>query len=397
MGLRFRHTFKLFPGVKVNLGLRGVSASFGVPGMTVNVGRRGVRGNVGIPGSGLSYGGKLFPLSPDSKTPVAHWTPNTIGPVPAEMPHGHLRSPEALPTPPIPSMPAMRVIGSSPLETLTSAGLAELRQMITDARAQRDEIDRDLSEAKRELAVTEAELLRRKRSWLRRFQRKKIASAETAIPLLSEEVERLRAWSEATHIRIDFDSGEEAKRCYAQLTRSFEVLCRSAAIWDVTADRSANRVAERSAASRVLQRTSVKFEYSGSDLVLFDGRAMKFGNANGEDILIYPGVALMPRSDGELALMDIREVSVTYGGIRFVETEAIPPDAKVVDQTWLKVNKNGSPDRRFKGNCQIPVCLYGSMRLESSGGLLEEYQASSVQAVQAFGQALDAYKRALSA
>ncbi|MGS0005135.1 DUF4236 domain-containing protein, partial [Escherichia coli] len=55
MSLRFRQTFTLFPGVRLNIGKRGISASIGVPGATVNVGKKGVRATVGLPGTGLSY------------------------------------------------------------------------------------------------------------------------------------------------------------------------------------------------------------------------------------------------------------------------------------------------------------------------------------------------------
>lgn len=54
MSLRFRQTFTLFPGVRLNIGKRGVSASIGVPGATVNAGKKGLRATVGLPGTGLS-------------------------------------------------------------------------------------------------------------------------------------------------------------------------------------------------------------------------------------------------------------------------------------------------------------------------------------------------------
>ena len=50
MSLRFRQTFTLFPGVRLNVGKRGISASFGVPGATVNLRKRGLKATVGLPG-----------------------------------------------------------------------------------------------------------------------------------------------------------------------------------------------------------------------------------------------------------------------------------------------------------------------------------------------------------
>lgn len=55
MGFRFRKSIKIIPGVRLNLGKRGASASIGRRGATMNVGRRGVRTTVGLPGTGLSY------------------------------------------------------------------------------------------------------------------------------------------------------------------------------------------------------------------------------------------------------------------------------------------------------------------------------------------------------
>lgn len=59
MGLRFRRTVKIAPGIRWNIGARGSSLSFGPRGASINVGRRGVRGTIGLPGTGLSYTEKL--------------------------------------------------------------------------------------------------------------------------------------------------------------------------------------------------------------------------------------------------------------------------------------------------------------------------------------------------
>ena len=59
MGLRFRKTWKIFPGLKLNLTKRGLSTSFGVPGATINAGQNGVTATAGIPGTGVCYRKKL--------------------------------------------------------------------------------------------------------------------------------------------------------------------------------------------------------------------------------------------------------------------------------------------------------------------------------------------------
>lgn len=55
MGLRFRRSFRVLPGWRVNLSKSGLSSSFGRRGAWFTVGPRGTRETLGIPGTGISY------------------------------------------------------------------------------------------------------------------------------------------------------------------------------------------------------------------------------------------------------------------------------------------------------------------------------------------------------
>ncbi len=69
MGLRFRKSIRLIPGVRLNIGLRRSSLSFGGKGFTYNVGSSGPsRLTVGIPGSGLSYSTTVQPQARSALT-----------------------------------------------------------------------------------------------------------------------------------------------------------------------------------------------------------------------------------------------------------------------------------------------------------------------------------------
>ena len=59
MAFRFRHTLRIAPGIRLNIGKRGVSLSTGVRGASVTLGNNGVWGNVGLPGTGMSYRTRL--------------------------------------------------------------------------------------------------------------------------------------------------------------------------------------------------------------------------------------------------------------------------------------------------------------------------------------------------
>ena len=59
MSWRFRQSFKIIPGLKLNLSKTGLSASIGGAPFTLNIGSRGVYGTASIPGTGISFRQRL--------------------------------------------------------------------------------------------------------------------------------------------------------------------------------------------------------------------------------------------------------------------------------------------------------------------------------------------------
>jgi hypothetical protein len=107
-------------------------------------------------------------------------------------------------------------------------------------------------------------------------------------------------------------------------------------------------------------------------------------------------VAVIPRADEAFALIDIRELQIHAERRGFHETDGVPSDANIAGYTWAKTNKNGSPDRRFKDNYQIPICIYGDITFKSETGVTEEYMVSNADAAQAFAEAVKRYQTSLA-
>jgi hypothetical protein len=64
MGLRYRQSVRVLPGVRLNFTANGLSSvSIGVPGCSVNLNTKRTRTTVGLPGSGLSYSTDQAPES----------------------------------------------------------------------------------------------------------------------------------------------------------------------------------------------------------------------------------------------------------------------------------------------------------------------------------------------
>ena len=67
MPIRFRRTYKILPGVKINVSKGGFSVTIGPRGFHLTFGKHGVRQTIGIPGSGLSETSYLFKNEPESE------------------------------------------------------------------------------------------------------------------------------------------------------------------------------------------------------------------------------------------------------------------------------------------------------------------------------------------
>jgi len=104
-----------------------------------------------------------------------------------------------------------------------------------------------------------------------------------------------------------------------------------------------------------------------------------------DHIIVYEG-----RRVGAVGYAELR---AQVSSDNFREDGQVPSDAQVLGSTWRYVNKNGTPDRRFASNREIPIVQYGDFALASDTGLREQYQCSRLEAAQLFAQALDSWGR----
>jgi Protein of unknown function (DUF4236) len=90
MGLRFRRSWSVLPGIRFNLGLKSGSVSFGVRGLHYTVGTRGSQVTAGIPGTGLFWTKRIN--SPFGQAQAPH-PPAGRGARPPQLPLPQAHSP----------------------------------------------------------------------------------------------------------------------------------------------------------------------------------------------------------------------------------------------------------------------------------------------------------------
>ena len=361
--MKFRRRVKLFPGVTLNFSKTGISTTVGVPGASVNFNRQGSFLNTGIPGTGIydrqRIGGK--------KNPSAAGSPIPGQPTGLSQPH------------------------TSSIQTddvITSPGLQGLSIALQECHQERLELKREIRKANSALSTSSFLLTL---SYLvligfvvKWFKQNKEEKKET----LAELEKQLLACT----VPLEMLGDSEVEPAFQKLHAAYKDLITCEKIWDIISSTSIDRIASRSAASSTITRKPVRFRFADLDLIQCRYHALHFENANGGDLYFYPGFLAITGGDGKFSLVDIKEVKFNFISKKFVEEEPLPADANVVDHTWSKVNKDGSPDRRFRDNHQIPICLYGHIELSSGTGLNEAYSFSDHEKAKAFAEAFGEYQ-----
>ena len=375
MGWRFRQSFKIIPGVRLNLAKTGLSLSVGGAPLTLNVGRRGVYGTASIPGTGIQFRQRLdsgsgLPRSPSSLPPFD--------------PAGSLPSPEAL--------PPVQEIRSASTELLTSEGLKELKQLLQTTYEEHESISRDLTIASAE----DVRASKRYSSWNNGFLFKKIFKGaferrKLQVETTSAKKQELEEQLRLTTIAAQIDIGTEQAELFFQMRDQFARLSECTSIWDVKSQRSTDRVRERTWASTNVSREQVGFSLSSCDLIQWEQKIPHIQNVHGGDLYLYPGFILYRSARTAFSVIDYHDVNLTCVPVRFAENEAVPSDGRIIDQTWAKVNRDGSRDRRFANNYQIPIVAYGSLSLKSDTGLWEQFLISNPERLLAFGDGFKAF------
>lgn len=365
--MRFRRKAKLFPGVYLNFSKSGISTTIGVPGASINLRKQGAYLNTGIPGTGI-YDRQKIGGGKKDKQP----TPFTDTETPSETY----------------SSDVIEAIKTDHAEATTTEGLQDLKKTLLDCYQERNDLKREIIKAKSNLTFATVLMVFSYilifGFFIKWFKENRKDKKEYLVDVQNQ--------LDNCFVNIDMDVDEQFDKKYLALLENYKTLLSCEKIWDITSSVAVDQKTTRSAASTSVTRKLVKFGFGNIDIIKSKYDALRFENANGGDLYIYPAFLAIVDAQKKFGLVDIRELDFNFHGQRFLEEESVPKDAAVVDKTWAKVNKNGSPDKRFKDNYQIPICQYGEIELTSTTGLNEAYSLSSYEKSKQFAVAMMEYR-----
>jgi hypothetical protein len=97
-------------------------------------------------------------------------------------------------------------------------------------------------------------------------------------------------------------------------------------------------------------------------------------------------------NDGELNAVSYEDLEIAVSVSDFREEKTIPSDSEQVGSTWVYVNADGSPDRRFNDNHRIPIMKYCEITIADSGSFCLLIMTSNYEIGKTFANALNEYK-----
>lgn len=165
-------------------------------------------------------------------------------------------------------------------------------------------------------------------------------------------------------IDLDYTIDEEQRLEINERMSPLKKIANSNKVWRITQSSGVIDRKYSSGASNTIKRipckssTVLPFPFASNE----EAVCFKSGN---ETLIFLPDKFFIIQK-GTVGALNYSDLSSTVSGTRFVESETVPTDAKIIDKTWKYVNKNGGPDKRFSDNRQLPVCLYGELTLRSS-------------------------------
>lgn len=357
MGFRFRRTFKIIPGVRLNLSRSGPSVSLGPRGLHYTLGLKGSRVTAGIPGSGLFWT-KYQSYSPGPRSEQA--------PVQSLVPNDKLRDATVEP---LPEKTNAELFESSPIEDLVAGSTSELTPLLNSAR----------NRLRIQMIVLPLIAL----SFVFAIANNS-PPAIAAVALLG-----LIVWSAAAlfdqhrlTVKLEYNLQDDQSRPFNEMVKTFQQLMNCKRIWRIPVQTGQTDPKRNAGASFTDEREPLSLS-TGTPTLIKSNVAflcLPLGNKT----LYFAPDAILVISGRSVAALRYDDLAVSVTPTKFIEDERPPDDAQVIGEAWQYVNKDGTPDRRFVNNRKLPICIYGELDLKSSRGINERIHCSSLEAAKKF-------------
>lgn len=183
-------------------------------------------------------------------------------------------------------------------------------------------------------------------------------------------------------INIEYNFEDDTFETFNKRNSSWLLLNKSNMKWQILSQTFNKNLKVNAGAERIIKREKLLINskmpwFLKSNIIPV---VLKIKN---EKVLLLPDKVLILRKN-KIGVMKYDNLDINIDYINFIEDGVVPKDAKIVDYTWKFLNKNGSPDKRYKNNKKLPVCKYGKIAITSPEGINLEFQISNIDTLTEF-------------
>lgn len=318
MGFRFRKSINVGGGFRINLSKSGVGYSFGVPGYRITKTATGrTRKTISIPGTGISY-------VEETKKNSNHTIRNNIN------------------NSSIYAKDIVHEISSAPVEQLQSVEHKDLINNI-ETLLKLNNLSNILLFCVIFLAIPGFFIL--------------------PIVGLILKILIAKKW----RINLDYNFEDNTYQEFENKVNKWLTLNQSSKKWQLTHEANVTNKKANAGASSNVRRVIFKVSKNTPYFIKCNITPVLL-ELKKEKIFIFPDKILI-LSGNKIGALSYNDLQIDVSQVRFIERDSVPKDSKILSYTWAYVNKNGSPDKRYKNNRQLPICQYGSIEIKSKEGL----------------------------
>lgn len=326
MGFRFRKSFNLGGGFKVNLSKSGIGYSWGGKGFRLTKTAKGkIRKTISIPGTGISYvdeGGfkglkdifsKIFKKSGSSAASLSSFAEGGVN----------------------------SLVSNVTGEENVNEAAANVSDMVSDG------MEDILAAARRTKLANNISTVGIGISVLLCFVH--LAFIVLLVGCIVLKIYAKTAGQVSLEYFIDADQQKEIDQYMNPVLRIMD----SQKVWLIKGKNSAKRMACSTS-------KEVPFPFK----INIPAAVFKAGM---ETLVFLPDKLLILQANN-IGAISYSDVEITARTTQFAEADSVPTDTKIVDKIWEHANKSGEPDKRYKNNRQLPVCEYGEIEFQSVAG-----------------------------
>lgn len=193
---------------------------------------------------------------------------------------------------------------------------------------------------------------------------------------------------------VNYELDTEAANEWEKFAEFFSTLKTSKKLWVIETSQSVMNTKTNAGAGRNLTRSQLTLKKTKANRTIGFGvysNAPCFKLKGKRCTILFLPCDIIIKKGKHIVACSYENLDIRTGTSNFIETDPVPKDATIIRYTWQFVNKDGSADRRYSNNRQLPVCQYGRIMLQAGDQISVEIHVSNAETTADIGTAYRYY------